>query len=120
MNNYQEIAKTIFRQIGGGKVGVMIGGTFTSGHNSVTNPDKAYLKVDFKARAKKAIKSFIIYYNEGEDLYEVEFWKSTKSHKAMVKYMEDPQSLVVETHKGVFVEDLIPLIERTLGLALHL
>ena len=101
-----EIAETIIQQMGGcGKLKAMVGAnTFSFGaidHEGYTQP---YAQFKFKMNPK--LKSVRVIYDEGRDLYIMQFLGRTgKIHKEL---------------DGVYCDELIKNFETTTGLLLRL
>ena len=104
----QDIATTIIEQMGGsGRLQALVGAN-SFGCDEIEYDGFNQPTVWFKFKMNRTMNVCRVIYEEGKDLYVVQFIKATIKGLKIVKEFTD-----------VYAEDLIPLFENTTGLVLH-
>lgn len=104
----QDIATTIIEQMGGsGRLQAFVGAN-SFGCDEIEYDCFKQPAVWFKFKMNRKMNVCRVIYEEGKDLYVLQFIKATSKG---VK--------IVEEHTDVYAEDLIPLFENTTGLVLR-
>ena len=106
--NIQDIATTIIAQMGGaGRLKTFVGAN-SFGCGEIEYDGFKQPMTWFKFKMNRTMNVCRVIYEEGKDLYVVQFIKATIKGLKIVKEFTD-----------VYAEDLIPLFENTTGLVLR-